>query len=510
MRGRASPRRGPLRQALSSFLLFVAVVPLAACGDSSSAPAARATAPATPAATPRPGTASQDWPRFGYDPARTSVNPAENTITAGNVANLRRLWQVALPATADSSPIYLSGLRFPDGSTHDTVFIETRTGTILALDAATGKRLWSTSVSGVRYTNSSPVADPSRAYIYAYGTDSYLHRFQATTGAEVKGNGWPVRITTMPNTEKESSPLNIANGRVYVTTAGYPGDAPPYQGHVVAVDTTSGAVTVFNSLCSDKSRVLNVGDCGQNQSGIWARGGAVVEPGTGNVYVTTGNGNFNGRTDWGDSVIKLSPDLTRVLDSYTPTNEQVLDTTDADLGSTTAALLPEITGSRVPRVLIQGGKDQKLRLINRDDMSGQGGPGYKGGEPAIMDWPGCQLFTQPVSWQERDGTIWVVIAGTCGMVGYTVRVDAQRMPRLRQEWSHGIRFGTPTLTGEVLFAATSGTLIAYDPRTGKQLWSSKDAGAGGTIGDIHWESQIVAGGRVYIPDENGTLTAYGL
>ena len=122
-----------------------------------------------------------------------------------------------------------------------------------------------------------------------------------------------------------------------MTTAGYPGDAPPYQGHVVGARLDTGAEQVFNSLCSDKPQVLDDGECASNQSGIWARGGAVIEPGTGDIYVTTGNGNFNGRTDWGDSVIKLSADGLRVLDSYTPTNQQALNQTDADLGSATAA-----------------------------------------------------------------------------------------------------------------------------------------------------------------------------
>jgi hypothetical protein len=126
------------------------------------------------------------------------------------------------------------------------------------------------------------VIDPSRQYVYSYGLDGMLHRFVAATGAEAITAGWPVRITNMPRTEKESSPLNIGNGRVYVTTAGYPGDAPPYQGHVVGAPLgtglTAGTVQVFNSLCSDKTHVLAERECDFDQSGIWARGGAVVEP----------------------------------------------------------------------------------------------------------------------------------------------------------------------------------------------------------------------------------------
>jgi hypothetical protein len=36
------------------------------------------------------------------------------------------------------------------------------------------------------------------------------------------------------------------------------------------------------------------------------------------------------------------------------------------------------------------------------------------------------------------------------------------------------------------------------------------ASAGGNIQGVHWESPTVVNGRVYMPDESGTITAYGL
>jgi outer membrane protein assembly factor BamB len=127
---------------------------------------------------------------------------------------------------------------------------------------------------------------------------------------------------------------------------------------------------------------------------------------------------------------------------------------------------------------------------------------------ALLDWPGCQLFTQPVIWQEDDA-IWMTLAGTCGMATYQVGADSTGTVTLRPMWQNGMNMTTPVLAGGVLFAATTGAVYALDPRTGQQLWSSKSASAGGTIGGIHWESLIVDNGRVFIPDENGKLTAYG-
>lgn len=489
-------------------ILALLTILLAGCASSSTSTAKTPTL-STSSPTTDAGGSNVDWPVFGFDSARSSVNPHETALTPQTVGGLHRLWSATLPDVADGSPVYLHGLKLADGTTADVLYVTTRDGHLVAVNAANGRVLWSVQNKGVRYTTSSPAIDPSRAYIYSYGLDGTLRKFNAVTGAEVTSGGWPIRITTMPNTEKESSPLNIGNGRVYVTTAGYPGDAPPYQGHVVGARLDTGAEQVFNSLCSDKQHVLNDGECASNQSGIWARGGAVIEPGTSDIYVTTGNGNFNGRTDWGDSVIKLSADGLHVLDSYTPTNQQSLNETDADLGSATAGILPDIPNSRTPHLLIQGGKDQKLRLINRDNMSSQDGPGHLGGELALLDWPGCQLFTHPVSWKEGD-TVWVVLAGTCGMVAYQVAADSNGQVTLRKMWNNSQNMTTPVLAGGVLFVATSNAVYALSPHTGEHLWSSNNPSAGGSIGGIHWESLIVVNGRVYIPDENGKLTAYGL
>jgi outer membrane protein assembly factor BamB len=495
MRGRS--RFGALALALAAVL--------AGCGGAPSS-----ASPPVPTISVTLGPAV-DWPRFGFDAARGGVNPSETAISPATVGALRRAWQVTLPDVADSSPILLHALRLPDGSTRDALYVTTRDGRLLALDAASGAQLWSHQPHGPKITHSSPVASPDRQTIYAYGLDGAVHAYDATTGAEKTGGGWPVRITTMTQTEKESSALNLANGQVYATTSGYIGDAPPYQGHVVAIDARSGATHVFNSLCADVIHVLAPGECAANYSGIWARGGAVVDSTNGELYATTGNGPYDANTgghNYGDSVVALAGGDLRLLDSYTPASYQQLDQQDADLGSDAPALLPTITGSKTPYLLVQGGKDAILRLLNRRDLSGQGGPGHIGGELQTLPSPGCGIFTQPAVWQEPGGPIWVFVAGTCGLGAYQVTTDANGATRLRAAW-HGDTSGTsPVLAGGVLFLATDGQALALDPRTGRQLWSSAQASAGGSIGGIHWESPIVTGGTLYISDEGGHLTAY--
>lgn len=505
-RGRLAPERRP---AIALVLLLAAALALGSCA---AAPASAVHPGPGTVAAGQPGTT--DWPTFGFDAARGGVNPAETHITAATVGALRLLWRAALPDVADSSPTLLHAVRLANGATRELLYVTTRDGRLLALDAANGATRWSHQPRGPKITHSSAVADPARQVVYAYGLDGGVHQYQAGTGAEVTGGGWPAPITRMTETEKESSALNLADGRVYATTSGYIGDATPYQGHVVAITAAGGTARVFNSLCSNVARLLAGNDCTAQRSGIWARGGAVIDPTTGAIFVATGNGPFNansGGADYGDSVLELAPDGSRLLDSYTPSSYQRLEDTDADLGSAAPALLPPLPASATPSLLVQAGKDAKLRLLDRRNLSGAGGPGHVGGELQTVDFPGCGVFTQPAVWSDpARGDVWVFVAGSCGFAAYTVATDASGAPRLRQAWGAGFTASSPVLAGGVLFAATSGDVLALDPRTGKQLWSSTRSSAGGGIGGIHWESPIVVDGTLYISDENGNLSAYSV
>jgi outer membrane protein assembly factor BamB len=497
-------------------LLALAALAIAGCGSSSSL---RRTGPVwtpVPDASAIPGTpmVAGDWPTFDADAVRSGVNPGETAISAATVGGLRRQWRTALPQPADSTPILLHDLRLPDGAQHDVLYVTTQGGTTLALDAATGAILWRAAPVGQRITNSSPVADPANHVIYSYGLDGKVHRYDAATGAETRDAVWPVTVTRMPGSEKQGSALTLANGYLYVTTGGYIGDAPPYQGHVVAIHLIDGRVTVFNSLCSNIGHVLGPGECPDDQSGLWARAGVVVDPITGYLFVASGNGPYTanqGGHDWGDSVIELSADASHIIDSFTPAGFAALDQFDQDLGSTMPALLPPIAGSQTPYLLVQGGKDDVLRLLDRQNLSRQGGPGHVAGELQIIATPGkCNVLTQPAVWQDpASHAIWVYVTDDCGTGAYRVVTSAQGVTTLAHAWDSPQGGTSPVLAGGVLFVAASGAVRALDPHSGRQLWSSADAGTGGSIGNVHWQSPIVIGGRLYCSDQDGNLTAYG-
>jgi hypothetical protein len=84
-----------------------------------------------------------------------------------------------------------------------------------------------------------------------------------------------------------------------------------------------------------------------------------VDPLTRDVFIVTGNGRGTERPR-GDTVLKLDPSGSTVLDSYTPTDEQWLDDQDLDLGSSGAAILPTLNGAdRTYHLLVQAGKGRR-------------------------------------------------------------------------------------------------------------------------------------------------------
>jgi outer membrane protein assembly factor BamB len=477
-------------------------------------------APTATGITPDPMPAVGDWQQFGYSAQRAGVNPTSTRITLGTVAGLHRQWAVKLPDPADSTPVVIGDVALPDGKHGAVIYVTTRQGALVALDAATGAQLWQQKPQGNLITNSSPAVDPSDRFVYSYGLDGQVHKYAVGSGTEVTGNGWPLRITRMTNVEKESSALTIGNDRLYVTTSGYRGDQGHYEGHVVSLPLNGGTATVWNSLCATTRALLGPTAnqppyCAAVQSGIWARAGAVVDPTSGTVYVATGNGPYTANTggdDWGDSVIALSPDLTHVIDSYTPTNQAMLNSDDLDLGSASPAMLPRIAKSATPLLAVQAGKDNLLRVLNRQNLSSQGGPGHVGGEFATASVPGdqCEVLTQPAVWTDPAGTVWVIVADSCGTAGYQVQTDDAGKTTLHPAWSISQPGTSPVIAGSVLFLATTQQIVALNPQTGQTLWTSQDAHAGGTIGGVHWESPIVVNDHLYMTDDDGNLYAYGL
>lgn len=403
------------------------------------------------------------WPLYGYDAARRNVGPASG-ITSANVAHLTRQ-QVQLDGTVDSSPIMVNG----------TIFVTTTYGRTQAIDSNTGDVKWrftpptySSYAGSAQITNASPAADPSGTAIYAAAPDGVIRKLRASNGTVL----WQTKVTRDPTHEKLTSSINVSRGLVIVATGGYIGDAPPYQGHVVTLLARTGRIDhVWNSLCSDRHTLITPSTCSASDSAIWSRNGAAVDPANGNLVVATGNGPYDGKTNFGDSVIVLTPSASRMVGHWTPTNQADLNSSDTDLGSTSPAFLPN-------GYAVQGGKDGVLRLLQLH------------GHPHLVQsltTPGStDLFSEPAVWRG----LWVFVADSAGTQAWRFSGG-----RLHAAWSNSTDGTSPVVAGGLLYIAGSGAVRVYSPASGRLL-ASLPSGA------VHWQSPIVAGGVVVMPEGN--------
>jgi PQQ-like domain len=472
---------------------LVACALLSACG--STAPADVSTPIAGASAIPGPVHSSSgrllDWTEFGLNPQRSDVSPLSTGITAADVAHLRRV-TVELPGTVDSSPVYLHDASVA-GGVHEVIVVTTTYGKTLALDASSGRILWTftppgynTWAGGAQITTASPLVDPSGRYVYATSPNGLVHKLSLSAGGEVHAGNWPVSVTRDATHEKLGAALNIDGPYLLVATSGYFGDAPPYQGHVLLIDRTSGRIlSVFNTLCSGRRQVILPSSCPASDSAILSRGGAVVEPGGRRLLISTGNGPWNGRTDFGDSVIELTLPGLRYRQAFTPTNQEELNTTDSDLGSSAPVLLGQ------DRAMVAG-KDGVIRVLvlSRLDGGPPSAPDRLGGEVQRLALPGAgELFTAPAVWRRHSSTT-VFVGDEHATAAYALIGG-----RLHLVWENSIPGTSPVMAGGLLYVydPAAGGVDVYEPRSPRPI-----ARLPGMPG--HWNSPIVVDGHVIEPE----------
>ncbi len=218
-----------------------------------------------------------------------------------------------------------------------------------------------------------------------------LHAIDLTTGLEKASS--PVLIQgTYPGTgdgastdtwnarqENQRAGLVLANGTVYIVWASHE-DKSPYYGWVIGYRYAASGFA--------QTAVLNVTPNVQD-GGIWMSGAAPSEDGNGNLYLITGNGGFDvtntnaPNNDYGDSFLELSINASpaspqsafSIPQWFTPSDQQTDQTNDKDFGSGGAAVLADVIAGNPPvttHLVVGGGKDGSLYVLDRDRMGGYG------------------------------------------------------------------------------------------------------------------------------------------
>ncbi len=336
------------------------------------------------------------------DNSRTGLNANETVLTPANVnaSKFGKLFTQSVDGIIVGQPLYASNVLMNDGLTHNVVYVATQHNSVYAFDAdntrgGNAAPLWAVSLNdggtsdpitdfgctGTHFTEigimSTPVIDPGKTTLYVVaktltGTVRAfsLHALDITTGAEKLGG--PVNITGSatsqsgtvtfnPITQMQRPALLLQDGRVYIGFGGNGCDVYVYHGWLFAYD----------SQTLQQEAAFLVSPNGRSSS-IWQGGSGPAADESGNIYVATANGTYDGPTggdDFGDSLLKMewNAGVFGVSDYFTPFNQQQLAQDDLDLGSVGPLLLPDQPGL-YPHELVAGGKEGTLYLINRDDI----------------------------------------------------------------------------------------------------------------------------------------------
>ena len=363
------------------------------------------------ATTPFPP-ATADVLTYHNDNARTGQNQKETLLTPANVnaSNFGKLFVIPVDGKVDAQPLYVSNIAI-SGATHNVLVVATEHDSVYAFDADTGAKLWQVSVLKTGETTSearfgcgqvspeigvtaTPVIDRSAGpngtvYVVAMSKNSTptyfqrLHALNLATGAEQFGGPQDVHATFPgtganssggsvvfdPGAYKERPGLLLLKGLVYTSWSSHC-DIDPYTGWIIGYDQ--------NTL--SQATVINIVPNGSEAS-FWNSGAAPAADAAGNIYQLAANGTFdstlnaNGfpvQSDFGNAFIKFSTANNRlaVPDYFALFNTASESSSDTDLGSGGAMLLPDVTdGSGVVRHLAVGaGKDGNIYVVDRDNM----------------------------------------------------------------------------------------------------------------------------------------------
>ena len=317
---------------------------------------------------------------YHFDNYRTGWNPNETTLTPANVikSSFGLQHSVALDDQVDAQPLVVPGVMITagqyQGTTHDVAYVATEGNTVYAIDVHSGAVLLNPNFgTPVRYPlgcgnngpnvgiNSTPVIDPSSGLLYVMiytqaqsGPTYTLHALdlgsltdsvtpQVVTASHTLTNG--STFTFNGKYQRQRPGLLLANGSVYAGFGSFC-DLSANLSRGWLLGWTAGTLTPFPS-----NQLLDIQATDSNSfflSSIWMSGYGLAADDSGNILFVTGNSDANsydGVTNIQESVIKISPTLTTVLDLFTPDNQASLDDGDVDFGSGGVIVLPDQPGS---------------------------------------------------------------------------------------------------------------------------------------------------------------------
>jgi polyvinyl alcohol dehydrogenase (cytochrome) len=273
------------------------------------------------------------WNGWGTGASNTRFQPADKGgLTPPRVAQLKLKWAFGFPgvSSARAQPSVVGG----------RVFVASESGDLFALDAKTGCTYWTFHAkAGIRTAtsvgpyNPRPQASGPRPQsgfaVYVADGNANAYAVDAATGREI----WSRRVDEHPYAKSTGS-VTVYDGRVYVPTAGVgeegQGGSAKYEcctfrGSVTALDASTGTVVwktyVVDETTSRGRNKEGVQLWGPAGGGIWAA--PTIDPQRRAIYVATGNGYAEPKQPTTDAVLALDMDTGKIRWSYQPTPDDI-------------------------------------------------------------------------------------------------------------------------------------------------------------------------------------------
>jgi hypothetical protein len=371
---------------------------------------------------------------YHNDNARTAQNTQETILTPANVnsGQFGKLFSVAVDGWVYAQPLYLSNVNIA-GGTHNVLYVATEHDSLYAIDADKGTIYWQITLipSGGSTVNSStdlgcgdlvpevgitgtPVIDTTTGTLYVVAKSKvsgslvqYLHAIDVATSAEKFGGPVSIQATVpgtasdgngttvsfSPHLENQRPALLLENGHVVIGWSSHC-DISPWHGWIMSYSAgTLAQEAAFNTSANGSA------------NGVWMSGGGLAADANGNIFFATGNGTWNGTTDYGDSIVRLGPPSGGkfpVLDYFTPYNQSSLSGGDTDVASGGLVLLPTLPSGQ--QLLTQMGKEGKMYVLDRNKLGGycvDQVPACNGNDPNIVqEIPGATsgVWGTPAYW----------------------------------------------------------------------------------------------------------------
>lgn len=489
----------------------------------------------------------------GYGNSRTNANLQETALTPATVkvGNFGKLGTLPVNGRVYAHPLYVSGLAIPGQGTHNVVFVLTMHNSVYAYDADAmsppvllwhvnfGPSVPSNTVQ-VGYSDITPevgilstgAIDLQRQALYVVSAtlspggeqgDSIvyqLHALDLTTGAEVLGGPTVIQASVQgtgdgstllgslafdPQMHIQRPGLLLANGAVYLAFGSH-ADDPPWHGWLMS----------YNA--SDLSQQLSAQATTPNSYGgsIWQAGAGLAADDSGDIYALTGNGFFDGTTDFGNSFLKFTGAAATLAAWFAPPNWQMLAEYDYDVVAGPAI----IPGTHL---LVGGDKYGELYLVDGDSL-GTDPSGADGSAQIIQGVQVGGIFTLAV-WNRTDGAY--IYLQEDGTVVKCYQVSGASLNPTPVSVS-ALTFQSPPFDGLAISAngGQPGTGILWETTTGpsggrlhaydagnltNELWNSDLSGGPDILESFaKFAVPTVVNGKVYVPTWSNGIAVYGL